>query len=45
MKDCADIDRVFGTLTPLPASNFVDFVTEVFTIAARNDKTMAICSA
>ena len=45
VKDCADIDRVFGTLNPLPASNFVDFVTEVFTIAARDDKQMSICPA
>ena len=43
VKDCPDIDRVFGTLQPLPASNFVDFFTEVITIGLRNDKDMTVC--
>lgn len=45
VKDCPDIDRVFGTLQPLPASNFVDLVTQIMTIAARDDKKMSVCAA
>ncbi len=44
-KDCKDIDAVLGTLVPLPASSFVDLVTEVVVIGARNDKEMKICDA
>ena len=43
VKDCPDIDRVFRTLEPLPASNFVDFFTEVIMIGVRNDKDMMVC--
>lgn len=45
VKNCADIDHVYGTLTPLPAANFIDFVTQIVTISAREDKKMAICPA
>ena len=44
VKNCADIDRVFGTLQPLPASNFVDLITQVLAIAARDDHKLPICA-
>ena len=44
-KDCPDIDRVFATLEPLPASNFIDLVTQVVAIGARDDKQMSVCAA
>ena len=44
VKDCADIDRVFATIAPLPAGNFIDFLTQIVTIGARNDKKMTVCS-
>lgn len=44
VKDCPDIDRVFGTLRPLPASNFVDLFTQVITITARDDKQLSVCA-
>ena len=44
VADCRDIDRVFATLQPLPASNFVELFTQVFTIAARNDRKMPVCA-
>lgn len=44
-KDCKDIDAVLGTLAPLPASSFVDLITEVVVIGARNDREMKICEA
>lgn len=43
VKDCPDIDRVFRTLEPLPARNFIDFFTEVITIGVRDNKDMTIC--
>ena len=43
VANCPDIDRVFRTLQPLPASNFVDFFTEVITIGVRDNKDMTIC--
>lgn len=42
-KDCPDIDRVFGTLQPLPAGNFIDFFVEVITIGVRDNKDMTVC--
>ena len=45
VKDCADIDRIFATLEPLPASNFIDLFTQVVTIGARDDKKMSVCPA
>lgn len=44
-KDCKDIDAVLGTLAPLPASSFVELITEVIVIGAREDKEMKICEA
>lgn len=44
-KDCKDIDAVLGTLAPLPATSFVDLITEVVVIGARNDREMKICEA
>jgi hypothetical protein len=44
-KDCKDIDAIMGTLTPLPASGFVDLFTEVLVIGARGDKEMSICES
>ena len=44
VKDCPDIERVFSTLQPLPASNFVDLVTQVMTIATRDNKQMSVCA-
>lgn len=44
-KDCKDIDTVLGTLAPLPATNFVDLITEVVVIGARDDKEMRVCEA
>lgn len=43
VKDCPDIERVFGTLQPLPASNFIDLFTQIITIATRDDKDMSVC--
>ena len=45
VKDCPDFDRVFGTMQPMGASNFVELFTQVITIAARDDKKMSVCSA
>ncbi|MFM5916975.1 MAG: hypothetical protein ACKOOL_05510 [Novosphingobium sp.] len=42
---CPDIERVFATLQPLPAANYVDFITEVFSIAARDDKSIPVCAS
>ena len=42
---CADIDRVFATLQPLPAENFVDLLTQVLVIAGRDDKNFSVCAA
>ncbi len=44
-KDCPDIDRVFATLEPLPANNFVDLFTQALIIFGRDDKQMPICAA
>ena len=44
-KDCKDIDAVLGTLAPLPATGFVDLLTEMVVIGARGDKEMAICES
>lgn len=44
-ENCPDIERVFGTLQPLPSANFVDFLTETLAIAMRDDKEMSICPA
>lgn len=43
-KDCADIDRIFTTLQPLPAKNFVDLFTQVLAIAGRENQKMSICA-
>ncbi len=45
VRDCPDIDRVFATLEPLPASNVVDLITQVATIATRGDKKMTVCAS
>lgn len=45
VRDCPDIDRVFATLEPLPASNVIDLITQVVTIATRNDKKMSVCAS
>lgn len=45
VTDCPNIDRVFATLEPLPASNFVDLVTQVMTITARDNKQMSVCGS
>lgn len=44
-KDCKDIDAVLGTLAPLPTTGFVDLITEVVVIGAREDKEMRVCEA
>lgn len=44
-KDCKDIDAILGTLVPLPATGFVDLLTEVVVIGARDDKEMKICES
>ena len=44
VKDCADIDRVFATLQPLPADNFVDLVTQVLVVAGRDEKNFSVCA-
>ena len=45
VKDCSNIDRVFATLEPLPASNFIDLLTQVIAIGARDDKQLSVCAA
>ena len=45
VKDCADIDRIFSTLEPLPAGNIIDLITQVVVIGARGDKKMTVCPA
>ncbi len=45
VQDCTNIDRVFATLEPLPASNLIDLVTQVMTITARDDKQMSVCAS
>ncbi len=42
-ENCKDIDAVLGTLAPLPASSYVDLLTQVVIIGARGDKQMQIC--
>ena len=44
-KDCKDIDRVLGTLAPLPAANMVDFITEVVAMAGRGKKDLHVCAS
>lgn len=44
-KDCKDIDAVLGTLAPLPATGFVDLITEVIVIGAREDREMKVCES
>ena len=44
VKDCADIDRVLGTMAPMQASNFVDLFTEVLIIGGRDDKDIPVCA-
>ena len=44
-KDCKDIDRILGTLAPLPAANMVDFVTEIFIMGAREKKNLPVCAS
>ena len=40
---CQDIGRIFATVSPLPATNMVDFVTEVLIVASRKDKRIGSC--
>lgn len=44
-RDCADIDRVFAALQPLPANNYVELFSQVIAIATRDDKDLTICAA
>jgi len=44
-KDCKDVDAVLGTLAPLPATSFVDLITEMVMIGARDDKELKICAS
>lgn len=44
IKDCPDIDRVFATLQPLPARNFVELFTQVLVIAGRDNQKMSVCA-
>ena len=43
-KDCKDIDRIMATLAPLPATNLVDFATELMIMGGRGKKDMNICA-
>ena len=44
-KDCKDIDRIMGTLAPLPATNWVDFATELAIIGSRDKKDLNVCAS
>lgn len=44
-ESCGDINRIMGTLEPLPASNMVDLLTETIAIVARKDNKMPACPA
>lgn len=44
-SNCADIDRVFATLQPLPSGNFVDLLAEVVAIGSRGNPRMQVCGA
>ena len=41
--NCADLDRIFATLQPLPAGNFVEMITQVMAVATRGSKEIAVC--
>ena len=42
-KDCKDIDRLMGTLAPLPSANLVDFATELMIMGGRGKKDLNLC--
>lgn len=44
-ESCGDINRIMGTLEPLPAANMVDLLTETISIVARKDTRMPACPA
>lgn len=44
-KDCTDIDRIMGTLAPLPAANLVDFATELAIMGSRDKKDLNVCAS
>lgn len=43
-ESCVDINRIMGTLEPLPAPNMIEFMTETFAIVARKDTKMPVCT-
>jgi hypothetical protein len=43
-KNCKDIERILTPLAPLPGSNVVDLISEIFVVAARDDKQMPVCA-
>lgn len=44
-QDCKDIDRVMGTLAPLPPGNLVDFATELAILGSRDKKELNVCAS
>lgn len=42
-ENCSDINRIMGTLEPLPAANMIEFITETLAVVARKDTKMQIC--
>ena len=42
-KNCADVERILAPLGPLPATNMVELMTELFDVALRNDKELPTC--
>lgn len=45
VKDCPNIDRIFATLEPLPASNFIELITQAMIVTAGDNKQMSMCAA
>lgn len=43
-SNCQDIERVMAPMAPLPGTNVVDLVTEIFMVALRKDKKLPTCS-
>lgn len=43
-ENCGDINRIMGTLEPLPAANMIEFMTETLAVVARKDSKMPVCA-
>lgn len=42
--NCADIERIASPMSPLPAANVVNLLTELLIVAGRGDKEIKVCA-